>query len=316
MRSKTARTTFCPAPGVPGPGVAIVPAAGPSTGSCWKVPVASVKRPVPPCTAPTLEACSAPSSLMRPMIDPSSIRYCTVVRRRWVRRCRRRRRSRRRSTGTSDLRAVDVVDGVDRPVDVEVIAPLRRATTSQGDRDGVDRREDDLEMLALHPGGRGILGGTHGTGWATVMPTPAALAAAPARNAVRRLMGAFVLVGRSGDIIVLLGREARLNDEAIVPVEGFLLASPPVICPRRWQPKTSLLCAYSAPSSRREPRPGAQSCLHQGHPSRCRWESGYRPTAASSSPHLQARREPLRLPGRGAPGPSPRWLKSCSWPEV
>jgi hypothetical protein len=50
------------------------------------------------------------------------------------------------------------------------------------------------------------------------MPTPAALAAAPARNAERRLMGVFALVGRSGDIIVLLGIEARLNDEAIVPV--------------------------------------------------------------------------------------------------
>jgi hypothetical protein len=50
------------------------------------------------------------------------------------------------------------------------------------------------------------------------MPTPAALAAAPARNADRRLMGAVVLDGRSGDIVVLLELEARLTDTALVAV--------------------------------------------------------------------------------------------------
>ena len=108
-----------------------------------------------------------------------------------------------------NLRAVDVVDGVDRPVDIEVIAPLRRPTAGEGDGDRVDRREDDLEMLALHPAGVASWAARTGPAAATVMPTPAALAAAPARNAVRRLMGAFVLVGRSCDTVVLLG-ETRI----------------------------------------------------------------------------------------------------------
>src|SRR5829696_4387881 len=45
-----------------------------------------------------------------------------------------------------DLRAIDIIDGVDRPVDVEVIAPLRRPTARQGDGDRVGRGEDDLEV--------------------------------------------------------------------------------------------------------------------------------------------------------------------------
>jgi hypothetical protein len=49
-----------------------------------------------------------------------------------------------------------------------------------------------------------------------VATVAAALAATPARNAVRRLMGAVALAGRLADIIVLLGIEARLSDEVIV----------------------------------------------------------------------------------------------------
>src|SRR5215213_6536599 len=62
---------------------------------------------------------------------------------------------------------------------------------------------------------------------ATVIPTPAALTAAPARNAVRRLMGAFVLGDRSGVIIVLLGETSVAMEQPWFLLESLPKASPP-----------------------------------------------------------------------------------------
>jgi hypothetical protein len=59
------------------------------------------------------------------------------------------------------------------------------------------------------------------------MPTPAAPAAAPARSAVRRLMGAFVLADRSYDIVILLSvtRNATMRRWALP--DAVRKASPP-----------------------------------------------------------------------------------------
>jgi hypothetical protein len=60
--------------------------------------------------------------------------------------------------------AVDISRSIDRPVNIELVTPLRRATAGPRDRDGIDRRKNDLEMLAAHPGWSVILGGTHRAG--------------------------------------------------------------------------------------------------------------------------------------------------------
>ena len=62
----------------------------------------------------------------------------------------------------ADLGASGVAGGVERRVDVEPVAPLRRAAAGEGDADAGERgawRELDLQVLGPPAGGRGLLGG-------------------------------------------------------------------------------------------------------------------------------------------------------------